>query len=527
MKKKENKNGKNVVVEDGHDASFRDIAGNLKNIYADDGSLTEEGKKVMSAREHLAKILNESEDESKTSARNRILIISAVLIVAIVLFFLFFHISLLNVRARESYDFKIYLKSKPTFSNTFITHDKIKALLDKYDNASESERILIYNDPFVRLLLDKHILDDYHNTKQLLHDENINDESREQVIQISATALYDAYNSNAAAADNKYTGKTLIVTGYVFEITKNYDGIYFVILDNKGADGFSSTFCYFPASRNSSLTSLQKGQFLSIKGKCIGRGTDNIFPKLENCTLEGNFIQENYEETNQHESSEHQYEFYYNFAYENKFQLERIKFPLAVENYGKLSSIKKDNWKHDPLFPESEYYTDIYNSHTEEIDENEKTNKAAFSWIYPLKEEVKNYYFIKESDKWYLTEISVQPFKNKNPESFIGFLHKFMSDSTFQKSRIKFPLNYITIDFESEDMKEITLKLNPEDAHLFDINDGLQFMTDLSNSWDTEIKESDNMLLTVNGKGNGIYIQFFFNKLNKKWYLTKVSNMSN
>lgn len=317
MKKKEKKNGKNVVVEDGHAASFRDIAGNLKNIYADDGSLTEEGKKVMSAREHLAKILNESEDESKTSARNRIFIISAVLIVAIVLFFLFFHISLLNVRARESYDFKIYLKSKPTFSNTFITHDKIKALLDKYDNASESERILIYNDPFVRLLLDKHILDDYHNTKQLLHDENINDVSREQVIQISATALYDAYNSNAAAADNKYTGKTLIVTGYVFEITKNYDGIYFVILDNKGADGFSSTFCYFPASRNSSLTSLQKGQFLSIKGKCIGRGTDNIFPKLENCTLEGNFIQENYEETNQHELLNEQTE-YYNHIYDGE-----------------------------------------------------------------------------------------------------------------------------------------------------------------------------------------------------------------
>lgn len=115
----------------------------------------------------------------------------------------------------------------------------------------------------------------------------------EPITQITATDLYTTYNNNVVAADGKYRGKTLIVTGYVFEINKTYDGIYFVILDNKGANGFSSTFCYFPASRNSSLSSLQKGQFLSIKGKCIGRGADDIFPKLENCSLDVNTTREN------------------------------------------------------------------------------------------------------------------------------------------------------------------------------------------------------------------------------------------
>ena len=127
--------------------------------------------------------------------------------------------------------------------------------------------------------------------------------------QITATDLYAAYKNNAVAADNKYTGKTLIVTGYIFEITKNYDGIYFVILDNKGANGFSSTFCYFPANRNSSLSSLQKGQFLSIKGKCIGRGADNIFPKLENCSLEDNRQQKKEENSFNDEQTEY-YKYY-------------------------------------------------------------------------------------------------------------------------------------------------------------------------------------------------------------------------
>ena len=47
------KYGKEVIVEDGHPASFRNANGSMKNIYANDGSLTDEGKKVMTAREAL------------------------------------------------------------------------------------------------------------------------------------------------------------------------------------------------------------------------------------------------------------------------------------------------------------------------------------------------------------------------------------------------------------------------------------------------------------------------------------------
>ena len=114
----------------------------------------------------------------------------------------------------------------------------------------------------------------------------------EQVYQITATDLYAAYKNNEMAADDKYMNKTLIVTGYIFEINKNYDGIYYIILANKGGDGFTSTFCYFPANRNSSLASLQKGQFVSIKGRCVGRPS-TIFPQLNNCSLEVNATREN------------------------------------------------------------------------------------------------------------------------------------------------------------------------------------------------------------------------------------------
>ena len=72
--KEDNNQDNNIVVEDGHIASFRNKDGSIKNIYANDGSLTGEGKDVMAAREALSKLnkntfANEgsSADENKDS----------------------------------------------------------------------------------------------------------------------------------------------------------------------------------------------------------------------------------------------------------------------------------------------------------------------------------------------------------------------------------------------------------------------------------------------------------------------------
>jgi hypothetical protein len=225
--------------------------------------------------------------------------------------------------------------------------------------------------------------------------------------------------------------------------------------------------------------------------------------------------------------TERLFDFYYSFAAEKNFQIERIKFPLTVENYNKVYKVTKDNWKQDSLFKNLEYITFIYDSHTKKFDYDEKIgNKAAFSWIYPSKREIKNYFFIKETDKWYLTKISVHALDNKNPESFIVFLQKFMSDSIFQKNRVKFPLTYLTYDDSDDESKEITKRLNPDDWNFNTIYDRLKFMTNFSSSWDTNIKESDNMLIYIGGVENGIYIRYFFTKNDEKWYLTKMSDES-
>jgi len=143
----------NVVVKDGHPASFRNADGSLRNIYTDDGSLTEEGKEVMAARAALS----QSNEDNKKRKSKRKQIAWAVSAAVIVFFLLFFHISLVTAYKSTGLP-KIYPKASPTFSNTFITPTTVKEILERYNNASIFEQQLIKNEPFVKLLFDEGIL---------------------------------------------------------------------------------------------------------------------------------------------------------------------------------------------------------------------------------------------------------------------------------------------------------------------------------------------------------------------------------
>lgn len=147
------KKGKDLVVEDGHPASFRNADGSMKNIYSDDGNLTEEGKTIILLRETLSKKTHESEKADNTSKRKRKLIIWGVSAGVIVFFCLFFHIYISTGGGID-----IFAKSVPTFSNTFITAHDVDDVLKRYNNASIFEQLAMQNEPFVKLLFEKGIL---------------------------------------------------------------------------------------------------------------------------------------------------------------------------------------------------------------------------------------------------------------------------------------------------------------------------------------------------------------------------------
>jgi hypothetical protein len=87
-------------------------------------------------------------------------------------------------------------------------------------------------------------------------------------IPVSAEQLLADYEANEVAADEKYKGKRLEVTGTIDNIGKDVlDNSYVALKTGKQYD-FRSVQCYF--DDNSVLVTLSKGRRVKITGRCDG-----------------------------------------------------------------------------------------------------------------------------------------------------------------------------------------------------------------------------------------------------------------
>ncbi len=73
------------------------------------------------------------------------------------------------------------------------------------------------------------------------------------------------YAENAVAADAKYLGKTLAVSGTVDAVKKDDEGSYYLVLGPKEA-----LYCYFESSQEAELGKMKKGDAISLRGVCKG-----------------------------------------------------------------------------------------------------------------------------------------------------------------------------------------------------------------------------------------------------------------
>lgn len=100
-------------------------------------------------------------------------------------------------------------------------------------------------------------------------------------ITVSAEKLYSDYEDNGVAADGKYKGKVIRVTGVVNNIDRDImDNIYVTL---KGDQYFGDIQCFFSESYVGIASQLSKGQRITVKGMCDG--------KLMNVMLNGCVIE--------------------------------------------------------------------------------------------------------------------------------------------------------------------------------------------------------------------------------------------
>ena len=55
-------------------------------------------------------------------------------------------------------------------------------------------------------------------------------------------------------------------------------------------------------------------------------------------------------------------DFFFNFAANRRLQRERIDFPLAVNSYGKMTSVTQRRWRTEHFFMHQGYYTLVFNN---------------------------------------------------------------------------------------------------------------------------------------------------------------------
>lgn len=86
---------------------------------------------------------------------------------------------------------------------------------------------------------------------------------------ITAGQLFQEYDANEVAADSKYKGKIVIVSGIILDIGKDItDDAYIVVGGSGMLDGVQ---CSFTESQQSSIAKLSKGQHVSVKGEVDGK----------------------------------------------------------------------------------------------------------------------------------------------------------------------------------------------------------------------------------------------------------------
>lgn len=93
---------------------------------------------------------------------------------------------------------------------------------------------------------------------------------------MSSEELDKAFSDNKFAAQEKYAGKTILLTGTISSIDSDLFGDAYISLD---AGFLSSVFCYFPEKSESTLAKVSKGETVSIIGVCKKSGS------LEKCRI--------------------------------------------------------------------------------------------------------------------------------------------------------------------------------------------------------------------------------------------------
>lgn len=103
----------------------------------------------------------------------------------------------------------------------------------------------------------------------------------EKPVALDAKTLTKEYDVNELAADGKYKGKTLAVTGKISSVAETLGNI---TVSLEGHDLTKTVMCSFEESEKASVTALKKGERTTLVGTGDG-STGGLYVGLQECRV--------------------------------------------------------------------------------------------------------------------------------------------------------------------------------------------------------------------------------------------------
>ena len=221
-------------------------------------------------------------------------------------------------------------------------------------------------------------------------------------------------------------------------------------------------------------------------------------------------------------------DFLYNFALDEKLQLRRILFPLPYYTDSRKDSILKEDWKHDPLFSQQEFYTMLYDHLDDaELEKDTASTSVRIEWIDLKGRKLKRYYFERLYGWWKLEAIddATMPKEENGQEDFYEFYARFANDSLFQAERVVDPLPFVAPD-PDDDFNILETTIQKEQWFAFQPKLPGEFLTNVNYGQRLD-GNSRTRVIELRGFGNGFSNTLYFRCRNGEWKLTRFEDLSN
>lgn len=117
--------------------------------------------------------------------------------------------------------------------------------------------------------------------------------------------------------------------------------------------------------------------------------------------------------------------------------------------------------------------------------------------------------------------------ESSGAEDFDQFLERFSEVESFQLQRIKFPIKVVVPDMDHEGMAPIEENIGRYEWEQLDLTYDSTYLTRTYDQYYQVVRfKDDTAIVEIRGINNGIYADYYFSLIDKKWYLVTLYEAS-